>query len=218
MTNEELDGLLAIEAAATSGPWTVAGGEQPYISAQGVNCVLESVKLSSDQYVANAAVLVEARNALRPLIEEVRRLRAENERLQKKTKRQAQTLSWQRECLEKKNVALDAMYWVWCSGGCEKGVRRWAGGKSEVTEEVVAAAESNTVRLRQKFGGQGLVSKSKAMGREAAIADVRAYLREEQARFDGASNHDAWALCGEIDDALERGDHEGAAKRGKAGT
>lgn len=49
--------------------------------------------------------------------------------------------------LNKKNIALDAMYWVWCDGGCEGGVNRYI--PSELTEEIVAAAERNTRRMRK---------------------------------------------------------------------
>jgi len=44
--------------------------------------------------------------------------------------------------LEEKNRALDAMWWVWCSGGCSGGVSRWK--DVELTEEIVAIAEQNT--------------------------------------------------------------------------
>lgn len=53
------------------------------------------------------------------------------------------------ECLRKKNLALDAMHWVWCDGGCESGTHRWA--VEELTEEIVIAAERNTARLRRWF-------------------------------------------------------------------
>ena len=53
------------------------------------------------------------------------------------------------ECLRVKNIALDAMNWVWCSGGCEGGVNRYI--PNELTEEMVIAAEKNTKRLRQWY-------------------------------------------------------------------
>ena len=51
--------------------------------------------------------------------------------------------------LHRKNVALDAMGWVWCSGGCPGGTGRFT--PTEITEEVVLAAERNTARLRRWF-------------------------------------------------------------------
>lgn len=54
--------------------------------------------------------------------------------------------------LEQKNRALDAMHWVWCSGGCKDGSHRWC-SKDSLTEEVVKLAEVNTRRLRQRWAG-----------------------------------------------------------------
>ena len=51
------------------------------------------------------------------------------------------------ECLRKKNIALDAMSWVWCDGGCETGVHRHI--PKELTLEMVEAAELNTQRMRR---------------------------------------------------------------------
>jgi hypothetical protein len=45
-----------------------------------------------------------------------------------------------------RNLELDALHVVWCDGGCDGGVHRWT--EKTVTEEVVAAAERNTKRLR----------------------------------------------------------------------
>lgn len=53
------------------------------------------------------------------------------------------------ECLRRKNIALDAMHWVWCSGGCNGGVNRYI--PEELTEEMVLAAEKNTCRLRKWY-------------------------------------------------------------------
>jgi hypothetical protein len=64
---------------------------------------------------------------------EVRRLRAEVFKLNEK--------------LRRKNIALDAMAWVWCDGGCDGGVYRRV--DMVLTEEVVARAERNTKRLRR---------------------------------------------------------------------
>jgi len=52
-------------------------------------------------------------------------------------------------CLEEKNRALDAMHYVWCSGGCKTGTHRWT--QQNITESVVEEAERNTRRLRAWF-------------------------------------------------------------------
>ena len=51
--------------------------------------------------------------------------------------------------LHSKNLELDALHYVWCSGGCEDGVHRWMDEK--LTEEIVKLAELNTKRLRQWY-------------------------------------------------------------------
>lgn len=53
------------------------------------------------------------------------------------------------EVLRRKNIALDALHYVWCDGGCETGTHRYVPG--EITEEIVLAAERNTARLRRWF-------------------------------------------------------------------
>ncbi len=53
------------------------------------------------------------------------------------------------ESLHFKNIALDALHYVWCSGGCTSGVHRYDDEK--LTEEIVQAAEHNTKRLREWF-------------------------------------------------------------------
>lgn len=48
-----------------------------------------------------------------------------------------------------RNLQLDALHFVWCSGGCSRGVHRFTGG--ELTEELVAEAERNTKRMRERL-------------------------------------------------------------------
>jgi hypothetical protein len=50
---------------------------------------------------------------------------------------------------ERRNRELDALHLVWCDGGCPSGVHRWS--DLLVTEELVAAAERNTCRLRRWY-------------------------------------------------------------------
>ena len=48
-----------------------------------------------------------------------------------------------------RNVQLDALHFVWCSGGCYMGVHRFGDCDRPLTEETVIEAERNTVRMRQ---------------------------------------------------------------------
>lgn len=55
------------------------------------------------------------------------------------------------ETLRLKNIALDALHVVWCSGGCDRGVHRFLGSPDHVTEEMVAYVERQAVRFREWF-------------------------------------------------------------------
>ena len=91
-----------------------------------------------------------------------KRLRQETQRRESLQRRHANLVEHvkiehgARQRLEKR---LDALLWVWCSGGCASGVLRWLvpedqqwwRQRGEVTEEIVALAESNTKRLRGWF-------------------------------------------------------------------
>lgn len=57
------------------------------------------------------------------------------------------------EAQRAKNLALDALHWVWCDGGCGGGVHRWD-HSAEVTEEVVSMAERYAGRLRRWLGNR----------------------------------------------------------------
>jgi hypothetical protein len=59
---------------------------------------------------------------------------------------QAAELTQLRDVLHEKNLALDALHYVWCSGGCATGIHRWEHGP--LTAAIVAEAERNTHRLR----------------------------------------------------------------------
>ena len=98
----------------------------------------------------------------------IARLRAENLRLVERQKKLRRELTEARVRNEERNRALDALHYVWCSGGCEGGVHRYGGTPDDVTEEVVAEAERNTQRLRQWY-----------VNRQAKVARARARAREE---------------------------------------
>lgn len=52
------------------------------------------------------------------------------------------------------NVKLDALHWVWCSGGCQGGTQRWVPG--ELTEEKLQIAESAVKRMRESYTNRQL--------------------------------------------------------------
>ena len=78
----------------------------------------------------------------------IARLRTDNLRLVERCKKLRRELNDSRKNNEERNRALDALHYVWCSGGCEGGTHRYQGTPDDVTEEVVAEAERNTARLR----------------------------------------------------------------------
>lgn len=60
---------------------------------------------------------------------------------------QRKQIAHQIEAIKERNLAMDALHYVWCSGGCTCGVHRFT-TVTKLTEEVVRAAELNTKRLR----------------------------------------------------------------------
>ena len=58
-------------------------------------------------------------------------------------------LRWANERNHARNVELDALHFVWCDGGCYRGVHRFGDCDRPLTEETVLAAELNTARLRK---------------------------------------------------------------------
>lgn len=63
---------------------------------------------------------------------------------------QRKQLTIQIQAIKDRNLAMDALHYVWCSGGCKCGVHRFT-TVTKLTEEVVRAAELNTRRLREWF-------------------------------------------------------------------
>jgi hypothetical protein len=56
---------------------------------------------------------------------------------------------------EVRNRQLDAMHYVWCTGGCEGGVHRFDGkGPAGLTQEIVDEAIRNTERLKRRWANQ----------------------------------------------------------------
>jgi hypothetical protein len=83
--------------------------------------------------------------------DEIARLREENGRLRTLAHAHAANIREMQLSLERKNRQLDALHLVWCDGGCPRGVHRYQDDDVLVTEELVAAAERNTKRLRRWY-------------------------------------------------------------------
>jgi hypothetical protein len=69
------------------------------------------------------------------LIEKIRALRRE--------------LYLKNETLHERNLALDALHYVWCDGNCPGGVHRYS--DEAFTEDIVLQAEYQALRLRHKY-------------------------------------------------------------------
>lgn len=81
---------------------------------------------------------------LRGLRTQVKNLTHELEQAKAKISKQRHALRWANDANRQRNIELDALRYVWCSGGCPTGVARWS---TPVTQEHVDAAVRNTERL-----------------------------------------------------------------------
>jgi DNA-binding GntR family transcriptional regulator len=76
---------------------------------------------------------------------------AEIARLTEKCRRLAREVHQKDEAMRAKNIALDALNFVWCDGACPGGVNRYSG--RPVSEAMVLAAERQARRLRRWWTG-----------------------------------------------------------------
>jgi cob(I)alamin adenosyltransferase len=60
-------------------------------------------------------------------------------------------LTMMQQAAETRNRELDALHYVWCSGGCAKGTHRYCDSPDEITEETVQIIERQATRLRSWF-------------------------------------------------------------------
>lgn len=67
--------------------------------------------------------------------------------LEYKIRNQRRHIAELNDTLREKNLALDALHYVWCRGGCPGGVHRYSA--APLTEQHVLLAERNTLRLRR---------------------------------------------------------------------
>lgn len=83
---------------------------------------------------------------LMALRERIKRLNRERHRIDGKVHNQKRELKQLQDKREEKNRELDAMYYVWCDGGCGSGVCRY-GHTQLATKDIVELAVRNTERL-----------------------------------------------------------------------
>ncbi len=79
---------------------------------------------------------------------EIARLTAALDAERAASKELRRQLTNQRTANEVRNRELDALHYVWCSGGCDGGVHRYCGGEP-LTEELVTEIEKQATRARQ---------------------------------------------------------------------
>jgi hypothetical protein len=68
-------------------------------------------------------------------------------------KKHGETILRLQDQLHRRNLELDAIGYVWCSGGCDGGMFRYQDMFTDcpLTEEQVNMIERNTIRVRQWF-------------------------------------------------------------------
>lgn len=74
---------------------------------------------------------------------EIEILKRQNDRLRKEVATKDRTLG-------RKNLELDALYHVWCNGGCRKGMFRYQPGQV-LTQEAISLFEKNLDRMKVYF-------------------------------------------------------------------
>jgi hypothetical protein len=136
-----LDALAARDAAYGS----FAGSVESYQTWQSAIRAEESARR------AHLAAVIDAPNDGVPDDARIARLRTENVRLAEQVQKLRHEVTIAKGNNEARNRELDALHYVWCSGGCEGGTHRYGGAPDDVTEEIVQLAERNTKRLRTWF-------------------------------------------------------------------
>lgn len=92
----------------------------------------------------------EAREAFTSLAKVATEQGEQIKRLAETVERRGREIAAQNEALHRKNVQLDALHLVWCTGACEGGMHRY-GDQFPLTPEIVAAARRNTERLERRL-------------------------------------------------------------------
>ena len=121
-------------------------------------------------------------------------LKAKNDKLKAELKRQKWLQNGRiQESIERKNVALDTLHMVWCSGGC---------GDIKVTAEMVAFVEEYAKRLRTWYINHADRIDPIVQG---FAPPINHYLIGESAEKWNEAKHNAWQNAkDEIDTAREQ--------------
>lgn len=110
-------------------------------------------------------------------------------RLREKISKYKQQITNLRCALHEKNLSLDALHYVWCSGGCNGGTHRWIPGK--VTEELVMRAEANVKRLREWYANYQF---KKKYGKRPPVTIAEGLDGLNKALEDMKEAADVWAI------------------------
>lgn len=87
--------------------------------------------------------------------------------LEEKLSRCKRELTRLNQVLHDRNIALDALHYVWCNGGCQTGMHRF--GDGVLTEEILLQAEVSVKRMRIWFDNKRSRDKNHAQ-RMSALA------------------------------------------------
>jgi len=126
----------------------------------------EAIRLEKVAARAHLASVIDLPNDGVADVVRIAGLRAEGVRLAEQVKALKREVTQARSNNEERNRELDALHYIWCDGGCQSGAHRYCGSPDDITEEVVAAAERNTLRLRRWFQNR-LSKKTRESGEES---------------------------------------------------
>lgn len=101
----------------------------------------------SDDHFIVQALARHRIEATRTLCTKLAEVTAERDALQTKLASVRREVGIKDRALHTRSLALDAMAWVWCDGGCKGGVFRFCG--RELTPAMLAMIERNTERLKR---------------------------------------------------------------------
>lgn len=78
---------------------------------------------------------------------------AEND-LRRRFRARGRAIQALQETLKERNLEIDRLHQVWCTGGCPSGMHRYDTSVPDITEEDVLWAERYADRLRQYYRGK----------------------------------------------------------------
>lgn len=87
-------------------------------------------------------------NNVDSLVKHIKHLESRLLKSERESASRGKTIEHLQFTLNEKNKALDALHYVWCAGGCETGVHRYADVPGGLTEEIVSRAEKLVKNMR----------------------------------------------------------------------